>query len=520
MPAGSPDELSSNDNQGHSAASVAPSSLPPREASSALVIFGGAGDLSHKKLLPALYNLMLDRNLPDHFAILAFSMEQLDDDAYRKFARDGIEQFSRRPLDEADWNRFAPMLHFVQGRFDDQGAYARLKQRLEQIDREIIAGGTHVFYFAIPPQFIETCSAAMTAAGLISPADGHRPITRVVVEKPIGHDFASAREINDQLARHFAESQIFRIDHYLGKETVENLMVLRFANSIFEPIWSARFIDHVQITVAEAEGVGTRAGYYDQAGALRDMVQSHILQVLCMIAMEPPRSTDPEAVRDAKLDVIRSLRPLERDDVERWVVRGQYEPGLVDGEKVKGYRAEERIPSSSTTETFVALKCFIDNWRWAGVPFYLRTGKRMSKRASEIAIYFKSVPRILYNTRPNPPLAQNVLSIRIQPDEGLSLNIISKLSGWPLRLAPVKVDFHSSSKSPEAYETLLRDVIIGDQTLFMRRDTVEAAWRFIQNILDAWGASFVAPYAYPAGSWGPTEAAVMIARDGRAWRAP
>ena len=293
---------------------------------------------------------------------------------------------------------------------------------------------------------------------------------------------------------------------------------MRFANSIFEPIWTSRFIDHVQITVAEAEGVGTRASYYDHAGALRDMVQSHILQVLCMIAMEPPRSTQPDAVRDAKLDVIRSLRPFDTADVERWVVRGQYEEGLIGGEKVKAYRAEEHIAPDSTTETFVALKCFIENWRWAGVPFYLRTGKRLPHRASEIAIYFKRVPRILYNTRPASPLAQNVLSIRIQPDEGLSLNIISKLPGSPLRLAPVNVDFRNVTSSPEAYETLLRDFIIGDQTLFMRRDTVEAAWYFIQNILDVWSESVSAPYTYSAGSWGPTEAAVMIAQDHRAWR--
>jgi glucose-6-phosphate 1-dehydrogenase len=340
------------------------------------------------------------------------------------------------------------------------------------------------------------------------------------VEKPIGHDLQSASEINDRLARYFSENQVFRIDHYLGKETVENLMVLRFANAIFEPIWSARFIDHIQIVVAEDEGVGTRADYYDKAGALRDMVQSHILQVLCMIATEPPRSTQPDAVRDSKLDVIRSLRPFDAAEVERSVVRGQYEEGLIKGEKVKGYRDEEHIPANSLTETFVALKCYIENWRWAGVPFYLRTGKRLPKRASEIAIYFKGVPRILYNVRPAPALAHNVLTMRIQPDEGLSLNIMSKLPGSPLRLAPVRVDFHHETVSPEAYETLLRDVMVGDQTLFMRRDTIEAAWRFVGNILDAWSTSMTAPYPYAAGSWGPTEAAVMIAKDGRAWRTP
>jgi glucose-6-phosphate 1-dehydrogenase len=421
-------------------------------------------------------------------------------------------------LTEAGWNKFAPLLHFVSGSFTVAADYQKLKQRLTEIDAQFGTGGNHVFYFAIPPEFIEHCSAGLMQAGLVQSADGGQGFTRVVIEKPIGHDLASAIEINDQLSRYFSENQIFRIDHYLGKETVENLMVLRFANSIFEPIWTSRFIDHVQITVAEQEGVGTRAAYYDKAGALRDMVQSHILQVLCMIAMEAPRSTQPDAVRDAKLDVLLSLRPFEPADVERTVVRGQYEQGLINGEKVPAYRAEEHVPPDSNTETFVALKCFIENWRWAGVPFYLRTGKRMTRRASEIAIQFKRVPRILYNSRPAPPLPANVLSIRLQPDEGLSLNIVGKQPGSPLRLGPVKVDFHSAAVSPDAYETLLRDIIVGDQTLFMRRDTVEAAWRFIQNILDYWSVVDGEPFFYPAGSSGPTEAAVMIARDGRSWR--
>src|SRR5216684_626353 len=478
-----------------------------------IVIFGGAGDLSHRKLIPALYNLSLDVDLPEKFAILGFSLEDLDDEKYRAFARSGIEQFSRRPITEEQWAKFAPLLHFQRGTFTEDADYINLRKRLEEMDREYGTEGNRIYYFAIPPAFIDTCSEELTKAGLIHPHQTGRPFTRVVVEKPIGHDLASASEINGQMARHFDESQIFRIDHYLGKETVENLMVLRFANAIFEPIWTARFIDHVQITVGEDEGVGTRAGYYDRAGALRDMVQSHILQVLCMIAMEPPRSTRPDAVRDAKLDVIRSLRPFDAADVERWVVRGQYDEGLIGGAKVPGYHAEKDIAAGSTTETFVALKCYVENWRWAGVPFYLRTGKRLPRRASEIAIYFKGVPRILYNTRPAPPLAQNVLSIRIQPDEGLALNIIAKLPGSPLRLAPINIDFHNATSSPEAYETLLRDVIVGDQTLFMRRDTVEASWRFIQNILDVWSGLVTAPYAYTAGSWGPTEAAVMIAQD-------
>jgi len=490
----------------------------PQEVPCTLVILGGAGDLSHKKLLPALYNLTLDGALGPKFAIVGFSLEALDDEKYRQFAHDGIKAFSRQELTEAGWGKFAPLLHFVSGSFTEAADYQKLKQRLAEIDSQFGTDGNHIFYFAIPPQFIDQCSAGLAQAGLIGPADGKGGFTRVVIEKPIGHDLASATEINNQLSRYYDESQIFRIDHYLGKETVENLMVLRFANSIFEPIWTSRFVDHVQITVAEQEGVGTRADYYDKAGALRDMVQSHILQVLCMIAMETPRSTRPDAVRDAKLDLLLSLRPFEPADMERVVVRGQYEQGLVNGEKALAYRSEEHIPPDSNTETFVALKCYIENWRWAGVPFYLRTGKRMTKRASEIAIQFKNVPRILYNSRPAPPLPANVLSIRIQPDEGLSLNIVGKQPGSPLRLGPVKVDFHSVTVSPEAYETLLRDIVAGDQTLFMRRDTVETAWRFVQNILDYWSVSGGEPFFYPAGSSGPTEAAVMIARDGRTWR--
>lgn len=485
----------------------------------AIVIFGGAGALSHRKLLPALYNLALDGDLPEHCPIVAFSMEDLNDESYRELARDAIEKYSRRPLESAAWGKFGPRIHYVRGRFTERADYDGLRTRLEEIDHAYATQGNHIYYFAIPPSFIESCAAMLHEAGMIRPPDGEHHFTRVVVEKPIGYDLASATAINDRIALNFDESQIFRIDHYLGKETVENLMVLRFANAIFEPLWTSRSVDHVQLTVAEDEGVGTRAPYYEQAGALRDMVQSHILGVLSIIAMEPPRTTRARAVRDSKLDVLRSIRRFSDEDIEKFAVRGQYSAGLVGGVAVPAYRQEENVAPDSRTETFVAMRCWIDNWRWAGVPFYIRTGKRMPKRASEIAIYFKAVPRILYNSNPRAQLAPNMLTIRIQPDEGLSVHIISKVPGAQVRLQQVAVDFHYTTTTPEAYETLLRDVIHGDQTLFMRRDAVEASWRLVDPIIAAWAESPADPPLYAAGSWGPIEAALMMAADGRAWRA-
>jgi glucose-6-phosphate 1-dehydrogenase len=350
------------------------------------------------------------------------------------------------------------------------------------------------------------------------------PFSRLIVEKPIGRDLNSAREINNAMAAVFEERQIFRIDHYLGKETVQNILVLRFANSIFEPLFNQNHVDHVQITVAEEEGVGTRAGYYEQAGALRDMVQNHLLQLLSLVAMEPPHSLDPDVVRDEKLEVLQSLRPITGADVDAAVVRGQYAAGFDAGTPVPGYREEKGVKPDSRTETFVALKVFIDNWRWAGVPFFLRTGKRLPKRASEISVHLKAVPPILFNADPAGRLDPNVLSIRVQPDEGFSLGISSKIPGPRVRVYPVKMDFHYGStfggSSPEAYERLLLDVMAGDPTLFMRRDAVEAAWQWIMPILGRWEADTAArPAAYGAGEWGPAEAERLIESTGRKWRA-
>jgi glucose-6-phosphate 1-dehydrogenase len=511
-----------------------------------LVIFGAAGDLSWRKLLPAVYNLNVDGDLPSNFAIVGFGVgSQGDPDEWmRARAKDGIEHFSRHSLEKGHWSDFVRCLFYVEGSFNDARAYERLKSKLGAVDRQFGVPGNRVYYLAVPPQAVPQCVEHLKSAGMISNAEDARVFTHLIVEKPIGRDLESAQQINRTLAQAFAEKQIYRIDHYLGKETVQNLLVMRFANSIFEPLWNRRYIDHVQITVAEDEGLthrdpksgeitGSRIGYYEGVGALRDMVQNHLLQVLCLVAMEQPYALEADVIRDAKLAVLRCLRPMSSEDVERAVVRAQYIAGEVHGQDVPSYRHEvrefftlrkEAIPVESTTETFVALRLFVDNWRWSGVPFYLRTGKQLPKRASEVAVQFRDVPKILFNANPEVPLEPTVLSLRIQPEEGLSLRIASKLPGPKVRIYPVKLEFSYSAGfgawSPEAYERLLLDVMAGDATLFMRRDAVEAAWGFVMSILDAWEQSrtkFLPEYR--AGTWGPLEADRLIEADGRRWRA-
>jgi glucose-6-phosphate 1-dehydrogenase len=519
-----------------------PKSLIPQPCS--LVIFGAAGDLAWRKLLPAVYNLNVDGVLPSNFAVVGFGLgaEGDLDEWIRNRAKDGIQRFSRQPLEADHWADYARALFYVSGSFNDSHAYAQLKAKLETLDQKFGIPGSRVFYLSIPPQLVSMCVQHLRDAGLIHGAQEQTAFTRVIVEKPIGRDLESAKEVIRAVDQAFDESQTYRIDHYLGKETVQNLMVLRFANSIFEPLWNQKYIDHVQITVAEEEGLtqydakgkptASRIGYYEGVGALRDMVQNHILQVLCLAAMEPPWSNAPEVVRDAKIGVLRCLRPLTPADVEKSVVRAQYIDGESHGQAVPGYRKEVQeyfaeqgkpIPDDSTTETFVALRLFIDNWRWAGVPFYIRTGKRMPKRASEVAIQFKEVPQVLFNTNPEVPLDPTVLALRVQPEEGLSLRIASKLPGPKIRIYPVKMEFNYSSSfggaSPEAYERLLLDVMAGDATLFMRRDAVEAAWQFVMPILDYWERSRIRWLpGYKAGTWGPLEADRLIESDGRTWR--
>ncbi len=488
-----------------------------------LVILGGGGDLAKRKLVPAVYNLAVDGVLPAHFAVLGFAKSDLNDETFRQFAREGVEKYSRRPPDPKQWPDFERALFYVSGSFDDPAAYAEVKRRLDGIDADFGIPGNRVFYLSIPPTLIAPCVEQLQAAGLVTPPAPGVPFTRIIVEKPIGRDLESAGRINAKLSSVFDESQIFRIDHYLGKETVQNILVMRFGNSIFEPLWNQKYVDHVQITVAEEEGVGTRAGYYEEAGALRDMVQNHILQVLCLTAMEPPWSMTADVVRDHKLAVLKCLRPISGRDIDRCLVRAQYSAGYHAGVDVPGYRREPGVKPDSTTDTYVALKLFVDNWRWSGVPFYIRTGKRLPKRASEIAVQFRDVPPILFNSDAELPLEPNVLALRIQPDEGMSLRISAKRPGPRVRIYPVKMDFRYGStfgeQSPEAYERLLLDVMAGDATLFMRRDAVEASWAWISAILETWeksGARWLPEYQ--AGTWGPLEADRLIESDHRKWR--
>jgi glucose-6-phosphate 1-dehydrogenase len=536
----SSEKLGANDNPltGETAPGLSPQP-------SILVIFGAAGDLSWRKLLPALYNLNVDGVLPANFAVVGFGLgsEGNPDEWMRARGRDGITRFSRRSIEEGHWEDFARALFYVNGSFNDARAYAELKARLEAVDEQFGIPGSRVFYLAVPPGAVPLCVEHLKGAGLIHDPQERRSFTRIIVEKPIGRDLDSARQENASLASAFAENQIYRIDHYLGKETLQNLLVLRFANSIFEPLWNQKYIDHVQITVAEEEGLthrdpktgevtGSRIGYYEGVGALRDMVQNHILQVLCLTAMEPPWSLDADVVRDAKMGVLRCLRPLTREEARQTVVRAQYIGGDVHGQEVPGYRHEVReyfasrkepIAQESATETFVAMRLFIDNWRWADVPFYIRTGKRMPKRVSEVAIQFKAVPHILFNAQPDVPLDPTVLALRVQPEEGLSLRIASKLPGPRVKIYPVRMEFNYSASygetSPEAYERLLLDVMAGDATLFMRRDAVEAAWTLVMPILESWGQGrdrFLPEYR--AGTWGPLEADRLIEADNRTWR--
>jgi glucose-6-phosphate 1-dehydrogenase len=486
-----------------------------------VVIFGASGDLAKRKLIPALYNLRAygQETQPHDFAVIGFARRPMALEDFRESARAAAARFSRLELDQKCWNEFAGRLGYLSG-LDQADGFKKLKEQLEQTEAAHHLPPNRLYYLSVPPEAVPECVERLDSVGLIA-KPGAANFTRVVVEKPIGTDLASALEINRILHAHFDESQIFRIDHYLGKETVQNLLVLRFANAIFERMWGARNIDHVQITVAESEGVGSRAMYYDPAGALRDMVQNHILQLLTLVAMEPPVGLDEQAIREAKLNVLRALRPVARGAAHKETVRARYSPGIVEGEPVRGYLEEQGITPRSRTETYVALKVWIDNWRWAGVPFYIRTGKRMPGRESVITVQFKDVPQILFNRVAHLP--PNVLTIRIQPDEGFSFEVLAKQPGLDIAVRPVRMNLRYESEftgpSPDAYERLLLDVMAGDHTLFVSAAFVEKSWEFVQSILDQWHNDPSIPlYQYPAGTIGPDAADELIGADGRAWR--
>ncbi|WP_034268613.1 glucose-6-phosphate dehydrogenase [Haloechinothrix halophila] len=476
-----------------------------------IVVFGGTGDLAMRKLLPALYLRDRDGHLAEQTRIVAVSRAGLDDAGYRDKVAAELRGFLPADChDAASEENFLARLHHVTIDIAGQDPWLELITRLSEEPQAV-----RVFYLACTPHLFGPVCAKLAESRLVNEQ------SRVVLEKPIGRDIASARAINDEVGAVFSEQQIFRIDHYLGKETVQNLLVLRFANALLEPLWNSGAIDHVQITASETVGAGSRAGYYDTSGALRDMVQNHLLQLLCLVAMEPPTRLDRDAVRDEKLKVLQALRPLEGPDVLRATVRGQYAPGLVDGEPVAGY-LDELDGKPSTTETFVALKAEVGNWRWAGVPFYLRTGKRLERRASEVVVQFRPVAHSIFPGIADEFIAPNRLVIRLQPDEAVRLHLVTKEpgpGGVRLRQVPLNLSFAETfdSRLPDAYERLLGDVVRGDPTLFMRRDEVEAAWQWTEPILAAWEQSGTRPKRYAAGTSGPTAATALIERDGRTW---
>jgi glucose-6-phosphate 1-dehydrogenase len=484
------------------------------------VIFGASGDLTRRKLLPALYHLSRGQRLPARFSVIGVARTALGDEGFRQVFHDSLREFAKREeLDEVG-RSLAQRMHFVSGELDDPAVYQRIAGTIHEIGSEGV-----LYYLAIPPSAYATVVEQLGAAklsGLTAPQGAWR---RIIIEKPFGTDLASARELNQIVHRHFDEEQVFRIDHYLGKETVQNLMVFRFANGMFEPVWNRRYIDHVQITAAETVGVERRASYYEGAGAMRDMVQNHLLQLLTLVAMEPPIAFTATSVRDRKMDALLAVQPIidEQHPDTGHVVRAQYGPGWVSGEEVPGYRSEPGVAPASTTETYVALRLMLDSWRWAGVPFYLRTGKRLPKRTTEIAIQFHRPPLQIFKQVSPTSIAPNLLIINVQPDEGISIRFGAKLPGTRMQLAPVMMSFRYGTafggNVPEAYETLLLDAMLGDGTLFARHDFVEAAWALITPVHEAWRtAGATAIPAYEAGEWGPAEADEMMARDGRRWR--
>lgn len=489
-----------------------------------LVIFGATGDLTARKLFPALYNLQREGRLPNHFACVGFARREKNHEQFRQEMHDAVNQFSRvKPVDENLWSTFSNQIFYHVSNFDEDNGYESLKKLLDDIDKQHGTGGNRVFYLSTQPSFFPQIIEKLGKHQLIYDTNKVKDKwSRVIIEKPFGHDYNSSIDLQKYVINHLGESQIYRIDHYLGKETVQNLLVFRFANSLFESFWNNHYIDNVQITVGEEIGIGSRGAFFEEAGILRDIVQNHMMQLLCLTAMEPPSSLSAEAIRDEKVKVLQALRPIDLAHFNNYIVRGQYGPGFIDGKSVVGYREEKNVNPKSVIETFAAIELYIDNWRWSGVPFYLRAGKRLPKRATEIAILFKEVPGILF-AQGNKKNDHNVLVIRIQPDEGISLRINCKVPGLSGPIQPVKMDFRYGSyfglAPPEAYEPLICDCMLGDGTLFARGDEVLTSWKWITPVLERWKESPPNDFPnYQSGTWGPKAADELLARSGRSWR--
>ena len=490
-----------------------------------LVIFGALGDLTKRKLIPALFELKKQNMLPEDFAIIGTGRTKTSDEEFRNKMRDALEKYSEDQERQKNLvDDFISSLYFCVMDFKNDSDYSGLKKKLEDLEKKLNTAGNVIFYLATPPSLYGIIPIDLAKHGMNDQSDG-KGWKKIIIEKPFGYDLKTAKELNAKLLKHYEENQIYRIDHYLGKETVQNILVTRFSNGIFEPLWNRNYIHHVEVTSSENIGVENRGGYYDDSGALRDMIQNHLLQLTGVIAMEPPASFESNAIRDETLKVFQSLRPMKPEDVEKNVIMGQYGKSTIKGEKVPGYREEKGVKKDSRTETFVAMKLFIDNWRWGGVPFYIRTGKRLPTRVTEVVIHFKPTPHQLFGRGETVNDSCNQLVIRIQPDEGILFKIGMKTPGAGYKIQTVNMDFHYSDLKeeplPPAYERLLHDCMIGDSTLFARADAVEACWQFVQPILDAWSENEkIKIYGYPAGTWGPEHADTLIDEPGITWRYP
>lgn len=485
-----------------------------------IVIFGASGDLTKRKLLPALYNLKALKLLPQNFSVIGVAVSDGDDASYRETITADIKEFATRPVEDAEWDDFSKRSYYISGDFNSHETFKTLDAKISEVQKAWNLPGNVLFYLAVAPRFFAKVVEQLSAIDLTKQTEGSW--RRVIIEKPFGHNLASARELNADLRKHVEESQIYRIDHYLGKETVQNIMVFRFGNSVFEPIWNRRYIEYVQITVAEELGVELRGGYYDQSGVVRDMVQNHILSVLSLIAMEPPSSITGDSVRNEKVKVLESIRPMTPEEIIANTVRGQYGEGVVDGKTLPAYRSEPDVDPKSNTETFVAMKLMVENWRWAEVPFYIRSGKRLAAHTTQIVIGFRKAPLLLFGADMKDKLDPNRLVIHVQPDEGITLDIHAKKPGPNLNVASVPLDFSYAEfgelAAATGYETLLYDCMVGDTTLFHRYDSVDASWRIVDPILEVWHALPARDYPnYAAGSWGPEAANTLIRKGGHEW---